>query len=229
MISKKHNTLFVHIPKVAGQSIETVFLRDLGLDWQTRDVLLLRKKEKHEKGTYRLAHLKAKDYVELGYIDAQTYNTYFTFSFVRNPYNRTISLYKYLGYSRIISFSTFVNKVLPQKIQDNHFFFLPQYDYLYSDSNDLLVDFVGKLETIEEDCKVVFNKAGLHNATLPHVNKSEKGLKRGIALLLKNPSLLKHLKVENLFKKQPLTLSEEDKKSIQKLYRLDFKYFNYET
>ena len=47
MISKAHKTIFVHIPKVAGQSIETMFLNDLNLKWDERSKLLLRKKRKN--------------------------------------------------------------------------------------------------------------------------------------------------------------------------------------
>ena len=228
MISEKHKTIFVHIPKVAGQSIETVFLNDLGLDWETRSELLLREKKNFEEGPFRLAHLKAKEYVSLGYIEEETFQEYFKFSFVRNPYHRTLSLYKYLGYAKIISFSNFVKSVLPQKIEENHFFFLPQYDYLYNDLNKLAVDFVGKLETIEEDCKFVFNEAGIKNAVLPHVNKSEKGLKRGLANLVKSPSLIKHIAIKRLFSDIKTEISLADKTAIQEIYSLDFKHFNYE-
>ncbi|MAM27671.1 MAG: hypothetical protein CMC13_01510 [Flavobacteriaceae bacterium] len=229
MISKKHKTIFVHIPKVAGQSIETVFLNDLGLTWETRSELLLRKKTSDEQGPLRLAHLKAKEYVSLGYIDENTFRDYYKFSFVRNPYARTISLYKYLGYSRIISFSAFVKKILPEKIKENDFFFLPQYDYLYGKENTLMVDFVGKLETIEEDIEVVFNEAGLEGATLPHVNKSEKGLKRGLASLAKKPSLIKDIEGRRLVSNIKPVLNKTEKQAICEIYKQDFKYFGYEN
>ena len=42
MISHNHEYVFVHIPKCGGQSIEHVFLNDLGLEWHNRSPLLLR-------------------------------------------------------------------------------------------------------------------------------------------------------------------------------------------
>ena len=68
MISHKHKTVFVHIPKVAGQSVEQMYLADLGLNWSERAVLLLRPKLNTEKGPERLAHLTAAQYTQFGYL-----------------------------------------------------------------------------------------------------------------------------------------------------------------
>jgi len=229
MISPKHKSIFVHIPKVAGQSIETIFLEDLGLSWDAREKLLLRKKKKNELGPERLAHLRAKDYVAFGYVDTKDFEEFFTFSFVRNPYARVLSLYHYLGYSRIISVSTFTEKVLSKKVEEGHFFFQSQYDYVYSDTGTLLVDFVGKLEYISKDIQYVLEKLGLQGKTLPHVNKSEKGLKRGLGALLKTPALWGQLKVRKIFSSVKIKeLSEAEKAGIYQLYSKDFDCFDYE-
>jgi hypothetical protein len=42
MISYKRKCVFVHIPKCAGQSIESVFDNDAGLTWENRAPFLLR-------------------------------------------------------------------------------------------------------------------------------------------------------------------------------------------
>ena len=41
MLSHQHKKIFIHMPKTAGQSIETLFLDDLGLKWDQRGSLLL--------------------------------------------------------------------------------------------------------------------------------------------------------------------------------------------
>jgi len=229
MISTKHKTIFVHIPKVAGQSIETLFLDDLGLDWDQRHELLMRKKKPQEKGPHRLAHLRAKDYVSLGYVDATTFEAFFKFSFVRNPYARVLSLYHYLGYSRIISVEKFIEKVLAKNVKEDHFFYQSQYDYLYDEEGDRLVDYVGKLEKISEDIEHVLVKSGLQGKKMPHVNKSEKGLKRGLTSLISNPSLLTHLKLKKVFTKTKVKeLSQTEKEAIYQLYSKDFEHFAYE-
>lgn len=228
MISHLHKTIFVHVPKVAGQSIEHMFLQELGLDWDQRASLLLRKKLMNEEGPERLAHLTAKEYTSLGYIEPQKFNTYFKFSFVRNPYKRVLSFYNFLGYSRVISLKTFIEKVIPKKIEERDFFFLSQYEYLYDDNGTLLVDYVGKLESIKTDIKSVILRTGLKNASLPHVNKSKGEWKRAIKILIMNPALFTKLSFGNYKKSFEAQFTEEMKSKVANLYPLDFKVFNYD-
>lgn len=229
MISRKHKTLFVHIPKVAGQSIETIFLKDLGLSWENRGELLLRKKEANEQGPERLAHLTAREYLEYDYIDRQTFDAYFKFSFVRDPYARMISVYNYLGYGKIISFSSFMDKVVKKELEKKNFFYGPQYDYLYDETGNLMVDYVGKLESLVEDMQLVLQKAGLEGHEIPHVNKSEKGRKRGLSALFKNPGLWLVFKPGLFFSSnRKKALSETEKERVYQLYNKDFEHFGYE-
>ena len=206
MISQKHKTIFVHIPEAGGQSIETMFLDNEDLKWENRSELLLRKKIANEKGPDRLAHLKASEYVNYNYISKSDFNSFYKFSFVRNPYKRVFSFYQFLGYSKIMSLKTFIENVLPLKIKQSDFFFISQYEYLYNENENLLVDFVGKLETISQDINEVINHSGIKNATLPHVNKSKGEWNRVASLLVKNPKYIGSLAIlkqsNNTFEKQ---------------------------
>ncbi|MBX2828737.1 MAG: sulfotransferase family protein [Flavobacteriaceae bacterium] len=227
MISKEHRAIFVHVPKVAGQSIETMFLNELGLDWEHRDSLLLRKKEPSEKGPYRLAHLTASEYVELGYVEADVFQEYFKFSFVRDPYKRAFSFYNFLGYAKIISFRSFVNHVLPRKLKENDFFFKSQYDYLYSGEGELMVDYLGRLETIKDDIEIVKERCGLKNASLPHVNKSKGEWNRAIAHLVKTPYLWKYFKLNRKKQRFEDVFTPTIKDKVYELYQKDFEAFGY--
>ena len=53
MLSHQDKCLFVHIPKAAGQSVESIFVQRSGLTWQTRDALLLRPNKEPEQGPPR--------------------------------------------------------------------------------------------------------------------------------------------------------------------------------
>ncbi len=174
MISEKYNCIFVHIPKAAGQSIEHFFLSLHGLSWDDRAPLLLKYNSDKEKGPERLAHLFASEYVSCGHIDKQRFNSYFKFTFVRNPWARLVSEYKYRNYHIRMSFRDFVLSGLLTKspYTDAYRHIEPQYDFIYDKSGNLLVDFVGKFEKLQEDFDHVCSKINVYESKLPHVNSS---------------------------------------------------------
>lgn len=173
MISHHHKCIFIHIPKNAGQSIEHVFLRLLGLNWDTRAPLLLRQNDRPELGPPRLAHLKWHEYVDCQYVPQEMFESYFKFAFVRNPWARVVSMYKYLGYREKLAFKDFLMGPFKAAFHSRDGWFLgPQSDYIYSDDGTLQVDFVGRFETLQDDFKTVCRKLGIEETQLPHVNRS---------------------------------------------------------
>ena len=102
MISIKHKIIFIHIPKCAGQSIENIFLRDLGLSWKERYPLLLRPRKANEKGPERLAHLYAEEYFKFGYISKENMISFLNFQLLE------IQL---IGYYQKLIFKKFQKKI----------------------------------------------------------------------------------------------------------------------
>ena len=176
MICEEYKCIFVHIPKVAGQSVEHFFLNKLELDWDTeREKLYLLKNSDPAKGTEKLGHLAASEYVGCGHISQQKFDEYFKFSFVRNPWARLVSEYRYRNYFRYKSFKDFVlNKMPPPGFDDNYRHVMPQYDMLYDDKGKCLVDFVGRFESLQKDFTEVCERMGFDESKLPYVNSSEK-------------------------------------------------------
>lgn len=170
MISLRHKCIFVHIPKTAGRSIESVFLRLHGLNWSTRAALLLRPNSDPAFGPPRLAHLKAEQYVSCGYVSHQSFESFFKFSIVRNPWDRIVSIYNYLGFGRQCNFREFVLKYLMgANLKDRTWFVESQHKFLYSAEGKLLVDFVGKFERLESDYSEIVNRLQLPFIPLPRV------------------------------------------------------------
>ncbi len=97
MISHHHSTIFVHVPKCGGQSVEDAFLRDLGLSWEQRAPLLLHSNDQPRIGPRRLAHLTAHEYVKYRYATAEHFDTYYKFATVRDPVERFVSFFNYQG------------------------------------------------------------------------------------------------------------------------------------
>ena len=183
MLCHDYKCIFVHIPKCGGQSIELVFLRLLGLTWENRAPLLLRPSLDPSFGPPRLAHLSASEYVACGHVTQAQFDSYFKFSFVRNPWDRIVSEYKYCRYCGVKDFKTFIFNKLPKPAwTDDYRHIVPQYELLVDANGSMLVDYVGKFEGLQKDFNEVCNKLGIPLVTLPHANKSpESGQSRHYA------------------------------------------------
>ena len=187
MICRDYNCLYVHIPKTAGQSIEQFFMGLLNLDWdQDREALCLQGNNDLNCGTEKLAHLSASEYVGCGYLSEEEIAGLFKFSFVRNPWSRILSEYRYRNYFHHLSFRDFVLNKLPKPGWDDKYrHVMPQYDMLHNPQGELLVDFVGRFETLQQDFDRVCEQLGITECSLPHRNRSDKK-SRGLKRKLKN-------------------------------------------
>lgn len=173
MLSHHHKTIFIHIPKCAGQSVETAFLFDLGLNWETRAPLLLRYNDMPQLGPPRLAHLIARDYVRCRYVTEEMFSAYYRFAIVRNPWSRTVALYRHLNFN--MGFRDFVSGWLSDQLSkgevaERYWFVRPQMEFV-SDGGKQLVNDIIRFEKLSEEFGRVVAAAGLKTA-LPHVNKS---------------------------------------------------------
>lgn len=171
MICHHYKCIFVHIPKTAGQSIEHIFLELLGLSYKTRAPLLLRKNDSPELGPPMLAHLKIDQYLECKYLTEEQLNSYFKFAFVRNPWSRMISFYKYLGYSRRMSFKAFLMNSFKREVWTQmHWFVSPQSEFICNKDGEVTVDFVGRFENLQDDFNDVCLSLGIPHTVLPRIN-----------------------------------------------------------
>ena len=186
MISIKHKIIFIHIPKCAGQSIENIFLRDLGLNWQQRYPLLLRPRNDKEKGPERLAHLYAEEYFKFGYIPKEKYDKFFKFSIIRNPVDRILSEINYQRIPKknskniygIESVEEYISKVIKlNKFSDLQRHISPQVKFLHdSETNKLLVDRVILFDELNHEVPKILQKKLKVFLEVPKINSSKNKL-----------------------------------------------------
>lgn len=171
MISLVHRTVFIHIPKCAGQSIEAAFCADLGLKWQRHRYLLgcfERPPGWPKDLPDRLAHLSAKEYVAHKLLPEPLFRAFYTFAIIRDPVERAVSMWRFLKFEG--SFAAFVTEELPRRLESGHFFYRAQEDFLVDpDTGALLVDHVVPLSDLSEHWPEIMRRAGL-NAPLGHRN-----------------------------------------------------------
>jgi hypothetical protein len=225
MICRPFKCLFVHVPKTAGQSVEQFFMDRMGLDWDSdRAEVLLGDNPDTTRGTQKLAHLSAWEYVNDGFIERGEFDSLFRFSFVRNPFERIVSEYRYRNYFHHRSFRDFVLHKLPQPGWDDKYrHVMPQFDMLHDPEGRLMVDFVGRFETLQKDFDKVCHWLGLEDSKLPHRNPSNKksrNLKRKVrnALFLNGEGRKKHW--TEFYDQRTLD-------AVSRLYERDIEAFGY--
>lgn len=172
MICHRWKTLFVHIPKTGGQSIEQVFLDRMELSWATRGPLLLTTNHDPEAGPPFLAHLTAQEYLSKGHLAPIDFDDYFRFTVVRNPWDRAVSEYKY-RYAREMGFREFIRTAYPAppgSNEERHL--MPQWAFVHDTDGRSLIDRVIRFEHIASDFAEVSSRIFGEFIALPQVNIS---------------------------------------------------------
>ncbi len=225
IISHSHKFIFIHIPKTAGLSISSSFEA-----YNYRYTLVNRIKsnlgifpsvynESFRNEKFHVSrHLTAehiRDQLNALTGNDDLFNSYFRFSFVRNPYDILISGYEYVkasanenhpGYRdknfvwMRTKFTTFRDYVL--KFRFHHF---PdfQYAYLYDSKGTCLIDYVGKVEDLHRDVLNISEKLKIPVPKVPYLNQTDRKPK------------------EDYF-------TEEILSKVNDFYSRDFELFNYQ-
>ena len=164
MLLKDKGALFIHIPKCAGVSIENFF------------------------GWKGLRHETLQPYANENPIELL--ESCFKFVFVRNPWDRMVSWYfKHSGElyepKTKEGFLSWVKQGMPnhwkvvdktdwrERNWDGSNDALSSLDFLENDKN-IEIDFIGKVETIDEDMKTICEKLNINYNKLSHTNKSNR-------------------------------------------------------
>ncbi|MGJ8679124.1 sulfotransferase family 2 domain-containing protein [Paraglaciecola sp.] len=225
MISHKFKCVFVHVPKTAGQSIEQFFKEKHGVTDKYCSELLLGKNTDPAKGPQRLAHLRSEEYVSCGHIDQQSYDEYFTFGIVRNPWQRLVSEYLHKKIDKKMSLKEFVLHGLPKAdpFSDAHRHIIPQYDFLFDQDGKQNVDYIGRFENLADSFTHICDKLEIQEASLPHKNSSYSPRR---AMLRK----LRHLftgQKKRVKKDYREYFDDELIEHVNRMYAKDIQYFGY--
>ena len=157
---KKNNCVFIHVPKVAGTSINhAIYGRTLG--------------------HYSALEIESKF--------PKLFSDSFTFSLVRNPWDRLLSAYRFAKQGRtetmgvrnpaqykipeFDSFESFVLEWLVDKnVDELDFVFQTQSRFLVGINGQLLPNYIGKLENMDESIGYIESKIN-RKLNISHVNQ----------------------------------------------------------
>jgi hypothetical protein len=223
----------VHIPKVAGQSIDAVLMSVAITADGTRRDMGLGKRGGGGPGPERLGHLTGPEYRELGFVSGEEFRTFFKFAFVRNPWDRAYSMYRHFGLDEYMSFEYFLAHVLKREMWKNRYWFVrPQCDFVLDAHGELCVDFLGRFETLEQDFGQVADVLGLKTRTLPYLNPAGSRWRvKKLRALRRYPRALMHWR--GLVGARPgndgKRYSAEASGLIEEMYGSDVVQFGYDT
>ncbi len=214
-ISRQFKIIFVHIPRVAGTSVEKYLgMGSIDQLFSFDKIKLTKWSKKFPENSPEQSktpqHLTALELKKV--IPENIFNSFYKFSIVRNPFDRVISEYlhikdtsqpPYLARFKTMSLDDFVLEGLSlsqtERINlfDGHL--ETQCSYVLDENKSLLVDKVFKLENLQECVDFLKNIVGIE--AFPHARNTTP--------------------IENF------TFSEESKEMIKIFYKEDFDFFSY--
>lgn len=188
MISHKHKCIFIHIPKCAGTSIEAALghldghtgrggqdhrnirriqpLFSHGFLSSKDNMLEIARRLKFQHFNKVLNHRNKYTVTDI------QYNSYFKFTFVRNPWARAFSWYnavmrdeitkKQLGIIGDLVFEEALKKYAGKGLLK------PQLYWIKDFSGSVPLDYIGRFENLEKDFQEICKQANLPNIELPH-------------------------------------------------------------
>ena len=186
IVSERYRYVYLAVPKVASTSILNSLLPFFDFDLSAESLENLRKGTP-VRGVHE--YFNRSPYIInraafLAGIDVE-YDRYFKFTFVRNPWDRLLSCYMSkvvrsgagmpmgtygnVTLSRNMSFQEFAEAVCRISDEAANAHFRSQHSFVCGAGSrkDILADYVGRFENLEEDFEVVTKKIGI-DAQLPH-------------------------------------------------------------
>lgn len=179
IISHEYEFIFVHVPRTAGTSISRTLCDALRVrDWEA----FIGEPTHTEEASERAGPVPDRDVRKHAtaktlrrYVGEDLWSTYWTFSLVRNPWERSLSMYL----KRRKEAPAFLRAMWPRtplayeialriKYQWLDRESTQQFDYLSDGDGNVLVDYVGRYETLADDFSFICDEIGLEAETNVH-------------------------------------------------------------
>jgi len=180
IINTSHRFIYVHIPKTAGTSVKhflSQYTRYCDIEiGGSHDAEII---APYYIKRFKLAkHSFAREIRDT--VGRKDFKKFFKFAFVRNPFSRTASVYRFLKYNwRVWRDSAMMDEFSTlEEFATSPFFkgpgpdriLMPQMRWLADAKEELCVDYIGRVETLEHDLAEICEKLKL-TETPPKLEK----------------------------------------------------------
>ena len=182
-INHEYGFIFIHIPKNAGTSIRNSF------ELEGYDQKVAKKRYPHDPSS------KIRKYC-----GEESWNTFFKFAIVRNPYDRLVSYYhfhkspqyNYPARANTFKFNEWIDRGLDSNMRKTQTWYL--------DEN---IDYIGRYENLHLDWEIICDNIGIEPYKLPNYNVSN-------------------------HKEWEMYYNKDTKKVVNKIFQDDFEQFRYD-
>jgi hypothetical protein len=176
ILSFSKKFIFIHIHKTAGSSVKNVLNKYSWYPEESIYCTILKKLNLRPYTEDFHDHVRAWEIKE--FISPKIFSEVYKFTFVRNPWDWMLSSYTYyLKHKYMHPHSYFADQLKTFKgfvkwQTSNRLAFHNQYEFIYDQKGNCLVDHIGKFENLESEFNSICNRLGIKEK-LPHINISK--------------------------------------------------------
>lgn len=176
IISGLHKFVFVAIPKTGTHSVRRALREHMG------------PQDMEQVGLFVQRSLPVPDLARIGhghislaqlrpYVKPDEFKAFFKFAFVRNPFDRFVSYSSFIT-REVGHFDRDPKAVMRHFIANppmDHILFRPQHEFITDEGGELLTDYVGRVEQMQQSYDEICARIGIPSEPLDQVNSSRRG------------------------------------------------------
>jgi hypothetical protein len=179
IISPNHKYVFVAVPKTGTHAVRQALRPHMGAG-DMEQVGLFVKRQFPIADLAKLGHGHISLEQLRTFMDPAKFAEYFKFAFVRNPFDRFVSYCSFVTREGN-AFKTDPKRVMRRMLAEppsEHVLFWPQNTFLVDGAGNLLTDYVGRVETMQQSFEFIASKIGIPPVQLEKVNATERSAYR---------------------------------------------------
>lgn len=174
IVSHSHKFIFFAVPKTATHAVRQALRQHLTEDdWEQQTLFGKQFLPIPELAALGHGHISAKQLKP--HLPADTWETYFKFAFVRNPFDRFVSTCFFLNRGTPNfegSALSFMKAALGRARFRARVLVRPQADLLTDSLGGIAMDFVGRYESLQASFDEICDRIGVPSSSLPRKNVS---------------------------------------------------------
>ena len=174
IISHKHKFIFFAVPKTATHAIRQALREHTGPDdWEQQVLFGEQYLPIPEIARIKHGHVSVRQIQQ--HLDADVWNSYFKFGFVRNPFDRYVSTCFFLNRNQPdfpASARTFMKRALTVPRFRQRILVRPQNLQLLADDGEIALDAVGRYESLQQSYDDLCRQIGIPAKDLERKNPS---------------------------------------------------------